>query len=96
MVGAYVLMPDHIHFFCSPINEEVAIEHWITFWKRRFRKLAGAKAPLFQTGAFHHRLRQDESYPEKWEYVRANPVRAGLVQAADEWPFQDVLNELRM
>jgi hypothetical protein len=25
-------------------------------------------------------LRDDESYAQKWEYVRANPVRAGLVE----------------
>ena len=96
MVGAYVIMPDHVHFFCSPVNDEIQIEQWFTFWKRCFRKHVGVDAPLFQSGAFHHRLRQDESYAEKWDYVRANPVRAGLVQNPDEWPFKGVLNELRM
>ena len=95
IVGAYVIMPDHLHLFCSPLDEEVAIERWITFWKRRFRRYC-PEAPLFQSGAFHHRLRQDESYSEKWEYVRMNPVRAGLVEAPDDWPFHGVLNELRV
>ena len=95
IIGAYVIMPDHLHFFCSPANEEVAIEQWITFWKRRFRRHS-AQAPLFQAGAFHHRLRQDERYEQKWDYVRANPVRAGLVQNPDDWPFAGVLHELRM
>ena len=76
LVGAYVIMPDHLHLFCSPMNEEVQIEQWITFWKRQFRKHAGPDAPKLQAGAFHHRLRQDESYAAKWDYVRANPVRA--------------------
>ena len=96
IIGAYVIMPDHLHFFCSPVDEEVAIEQWITFWKRRFRTHVGADAPRFQSGAFHHRLRQDESYSAKWEYVRANPVRAGLVQTPADWPFQGVLNDLPM
>ena len=96
IVGAYVLMPDHVHFFCSPANEEVQIERWMTFWKRQFRKYAGADAPQFQSGAFHHRLRQDESYGQKWEYVRANPVRAGLVEKPEEWRFAGVLNDLYM
>ena len=78
------------------MNEEVQIEQWITFWKRQFRKHAGPDAPKLQAGAFHHRLRQDESYAAKWDYVRANPVRAWLVQNPDEWPFEGVLNELRM
>ena len=37
---------------------------------------------------FNHILRGDESYAEKWNYVRDNPVRAGLVRTADEWPYQ--------
>jgi putative transposase len=24
LVGAYVIMPDHIHLFCAPRNEEIA------------------------------------------------------------------------
>jgi hypothetical protein len=33
-------------------------------------------------------LRSSESYSEKWDYVVANPVRAGLVRRAEDWPFQ--------
>jgi hypothetical protein len=31
-------------------------------------------------------LRHDESEAEKFEYIRRNPVRAGLIRAEDEWP----------
>ena len=95
MVGAYVIMPDHIHFFCSPKDESVVIEPWVTFWKREFRRELGSAAPRFQSDCFHHRLRGEESYAEKWEYVRANPVRAGLVERPEDWPYQGILNELR-
>ena len=50
---------------------------------------ANAKAQLVQRdfsgaaalakGFFDHLIRHSESYSEKWEYVRQNPVRAGLV-----------------
>ncbi|MFB3881745.1 MAG: hypothetical protein ACE149_10800 [Armatimonadota bacterium] len=33
-------------------------------------------------------LRSGESYGQKWEYVRMNPVRAGLVANPDDWPYQ--------
>ncbi len=94
LVGDYLIMPDHIHLFCSPQNEDYTIEQWITFWKRQFRRLYGENAPRFQSRGFHHRLRSDESYTEKWEYVRANPVRAGLVKDTDDWPYQGSLNDL--
>jgi hypothetical protein len=29
----------------------------------------------------------DESYGHKWNYVRDNPFRAGLVANADDWPY---------
>jgi len=32
-------------------------------------------------------LRHDESEAEKFEYIRQNPVRAGLIGAEDEWPY---------
>jgi REP element-mobilizing transposase RayT len=95
MIGAYVIRPDHIHFFCSPTDINIVIEPWVTFWKREFRRTLGDAAPRFQTDSFHHRLRDDESYAQKWEYVRANPVRAGLVEQPEDWPYQGVLNELR-
>jgi hypothetical protein len=66
----------------------------VTFWKRCLRRRLKTNEPLFQTHCFHHRLRQNESYSEKWDYVRMNPVRAGLVADPDQWPYQGVLNEL--
>ena len=94
-VGYYVVMPDHVHLFCGPNNDECSIERWIAFWKRQFRRQGGPDLPRFQSRGFHHRLRRGENYSDKWAYARENPVRAGLVAHPDEWPYQGVLNELR-
>jgi len=48
---------------------------------------AGAGA-IWQRGFFDHLLRSAESYTQKWEYVRQNPVRAGLVARPEDWPYQ--------
>ena len=45
------------------------------------------KTPIWQRRFFDHVLRSEESYAQKWEYVRDNPVRAGLVTDADDWPY---------
>ena len=42
---------------------------------------------LWQRSFFDHVLRSNESYSEKWNYVRDNPVRAGLVANAADWPY---------
>jgi putative transposase len=33
-------------------------------------------------------LRSDESAKQKWQYIRENPVRAGLVKESDDWPYR--------
>ena len=48
-VGLYVIMPDHIHLFCSPADQNYTIEQWILFWKRTFRRITSADGPRFQS-----------------------------------------------
>jgi putative transposase len=92
-VSDYLLMPDHLHLFCAPRVLTRSIERWIAFWKYRLAR-ADARFGRLQRGGFHHRLRSDESYSEKWQYVRENPVRAGLVERPEDWPFQGRVHEI--
>ena len=39
---------------------------------------------------------QAESYSQKWEYVKENPVRAGLAEKSDDWPFQGEIESLML
>ena len=94
LVSDYLLMPDHLHLFCAPRNFEFTIERWIAFWKDRFAKTY-ADGGKFQTGGFHHRLRNDENYSQKWQYVRENPVRHKLAAIPEEWPYFGRVHEIR-
>lgn len=90
-VGRYVIMPDHIHLFvvCSPTG--LTLSEWIGALKtalgKRLLRL-GMQKPHWQEGFFDHVLRNAESYAQKWDYVRMNPVRAGLCQKPEDWPYQ--------
>ena len=85
-LGRYVMMPDHVHLFVRG-GPDFVLSSWVGGLKRALS--AALKAPqLWQPGFFDHVLRSDESYAEKWNYVRDNPVRAGLVTSADDWPYQ--------
>lgn len=87
LVGRYVIMPDHVHFFCCERADgaERSLSRFMNQWKAWTSKRAGATS-LWQRGFFDHLMRSDESYAEKWSYVRDNPVRMGLVKRAEEWP----------
>ena len=93
LVGDYLLMPDHLHAFCAPRDLSCSIEHWITFWKRDFRRRHGRKDWRFQSRGWHHRLRDDENYHAKWIYVQENPVRKRLVSRIEDWPYQGCVHQ---
>ena len=89
-LGAYVIMPDHLHAFVVIDDERLTLSTWIKSMKNALSKtlrVQGIPSPHWQKGFFDHILRSEESYSAKWEYVRENPVRAGLVKQWDEWPF---------
>ncbi len=98
LVGRYVVMPDHVHLFCAPASRDaVSLSVWIAFWKSAASRHwpRPEEQPVWQASYWDRQMRAAESYGEKWSYVRANPVRAGLVADADAWPFAGELNEFR-
>ena len=87
-VGRYVFMPDHLHLFVKG-DLDFTLSRWMAGLKRATAVALGcSSSELWQPGFFDHVLRSDESYAEKWNYVKENPVRAGLVQIASEWPYE--------
>jgi REP element-mobilizing transposase RayT len=90
-VGRYVLMPDHTHFFVVLPPEGVTLAKWVQALRSVIGKrllALGFEKPHWQEGFFDHLLRSDENYSQKWDYVRMNPVRAGLSNTPEDWPYQ--------
>ena len=91
-------MPDHIHFFASPSTEAKSRADWLKLWKsvsaRRLTKEFNVSPPFWQPDTFDHIMRSAESYAEKWDYVRSNPVRAGLAARSEDWPWQGEIHSL--
>ena len=90
-IGKYVLMPDHLHTFLSLDEDKMKLANWMKSSKNSLSKALRTRkisAPHWQKTFFDHVLRSSESYGEKWQYVYENPVRARLVDRAEDWPFQ--------
>jgi REP element-mobilizing transposase RayT len=92
-VGRYVLMPDHVHIFVAG-HPEFDLGAWVRILKMSLSQAIAGSGPHWQEGAFDHLIRSTESYADKWEYVRQNPVDAGLVASPEDWPLQGELNAL--
>ena len=90
-IGAYVLIPDHLHAFVAIDDERLSLSDWMKSLKNALSKTLRSRSiptPHWQKTFFDHVLRSAESYTEKWYYVRENPVRAGLVRRWEDWPLR--------
>jgi putative transposase len=97
MVGRYVIMPDHVHFLATPVPPanvplNVVVGKWKEWTAKKILQSTRGAAPVWQPEFFDHLLRSKESLAEKWEYVRQNPVRAGLVTRPEDWPYAGSVN----
>jgi len=95
-VLAGVIMPGHVHWAVSPIEDrELSVGDFSHGFKRILRKQSRPQPWKLQRGCFDRLLRSDENLWSKWIYMKDNPVRHGFVHATDDWPYYlDFINEL--
>ncbi len=95
-VGRYIVLPDHIHFFAAPVREGFTLTQWMKFWRsdvsRRWPR--PEEQPVWQQQFWDVQVRAGHSYDDKWEYVRHNAMRHGLVESPEDWPYQGELTVL--
>ncbi|MBI2681772.1 MAG: transposase [Acidobacteriales bacterium] len=92
---AVVVMPDHVHRVCTflrGLNGDIhpfaeVLNSIKGFTAHSVNRQLGRKGHLWQDESFDHVLRHEESLARKIEYVKQNPVEAGLVAKADEYPW---------
>ena len=95
ILHAAIVMPDHVHMLLTPTRDQAgwpySLPEILKLIKgvsaRSVNKLLGSSGPIWQEESFDHVLRSDESFAEKLGYIRQNPVRAGLVKRAEEYPW---------
>ncbi|PYL27673.1 MAG: hypothetical protein DMF39_10505 [Verrucomicrobia bacterium] len=99
-IGRYVVMPNHVHFFCSAElgarTLPVFLQAWKQWTSKRITRELNLSGTVWQEEFFDHVLRSSESYSQKWDYVKENPVRADLVKKSDEWPWQGEVESLML
>ena len=86
---AWVVMPNHVHVVWEPRVAMPGIMRWL-----KGRTSRAANRILGRTGmrfwldeSFDHWVRTEEELRGLIEYVEENPVKAGLVERAEQWPW---------
>lgn len=88
IVTRYVILPDHLHFFAEPGEQPLPFDSWVTVWKTGVTRILKMPGFRWQAGSFHHRIRSYEDYNEKLSYMNEHPVKAGLVERIEDWPYR--------
>jgi REP element-mobilizing transposase RayT len=88
-VHVITVMPDHAHTILTPYGDDFAevmqrLKGGSSF---RANRILNRRGQLWQDESFDHILRSDESLTQKMDYICDNPVRAGLVQRWQDYPW---------
>jgi putative transposase len=91
---AYCFMPDHVHLVLEGRSARADLQRFAKIAKQRVAYVFRTKfaIPLtWQQGFYERVLRSDQDTDIVVRYVLDNPVRAGLVQVAEDYPFSGAL-----
>lgn len=100
ILHAYVLMPNHYHLLVETPDTNLSrgMRHLNGVYTQRFNWAHSRAGHLLQ-GRFHAVLvEKDTHLLELCRYLVLNPVRAGLVKRATDWPwssYQQTLGQVR-
>ena len=84
---AYVVMPDHLHWLLQ-LGEGRTLSAVVGAVKSVTAHRVGT--PIWQPGFHDHAMRREEDVRRAARYLVANPLRAGLVIRAGDYPHWDV------
>jgi putative transposase len=90
LLHEFVLMPDHLHLLLTP-GENSSLERAMQLIKGgssfRIHRARRHRMDVWQDGFFDWTIRDESDWGIKSRYIRMNPVRAELVELADDWKY---------
>jgi putative transposase len=86
---AYCFMPDHVHLAVEGRTSESDLRRFVRIVKQRVAYLARTQfaIPMIWQSGYYERIVRSHGMESVVWYILNNPVRAGLVERAEEYPF---------
>ena len=85
---AFVVMPNHVHVVLQPTFRLPAVTQWLKSRTGRVANRMLGRAGAFWLDESYDRVIRDSAELYKTiDYVHRNPVRAGLVEHPEDWPW---------
>jgi len=94
---AFVVMPNHVHLLVTP---KVVATRWLAplkgFTAYRANELLGSHGQAFwQDESYDHLVRSEAQFDRIRAYIEENPVTAGLVAEAHQYPWSSATGRLK-
>jgi putative transposase len=83
---AFVVMPDHVHLLLTPAPA-VSLEKVAQYVKGGFSFRLKSRMDVWERGYDSRRITDGEHFDGCQRYVEENPVRARMVESANEYSF---------
>ena len=86
---AYCVMSSHFHLLVrTPLARLSAGMHWLNgAYAQRFNRRWGRVGHLFQNRFGAWVMRDEQHWQNTCRYILENPVKAGLCEFAEDWPW---------
>lgn len=105
-IDAFVVLPDHLHcIWTLPERDSDYATRWRLIKSRFSRGLPRRRSKasqvmrqergIWQRRFWEHHLRDDSDFRLHVAHCLQNPVRHGLVETAEEWPFSSIHRDRR-
>jgi putative transposase len=89
-VHDFVVMPNHVHLLIT-VGEDIAVERAVQLMKGgfsyRLKKEFGYAGEVWQRGFSDVRIEDRDSFLRHRAYIAQNPVKRGLANSPEEFPF---------
>jgi putative transposase len=86
----FVVMPNHVHLLIE-VNTGTTIEKAMQLIKGgfsyRLKRQCGYEGEVWQPGFSDARIKDEQSFLRHREYIAQNPVKAGLADSAERYPY---------
>ncbi|MDU0371694.1 transposase [Hymenobacter endophyticus] len=87
----YCIMPNHVHVIVSPPENAPSLAETLQrikgYTALQANKLLGRTGQFWQRETYDHIVRNSEEMQRIIAYVVNNPVKAGLVESWEQWPY---------
>ena len=87
----YCIMPNHVHLVAVPLRPELPLHQIIksvkTYSAKQVNAHLGRTGRFWQREYYDHVVRNEKELRNIIAYVLENPVKAGLCETWEQWPY---------